>query len=313
MDKIAALLCQALPVLCVGCRNALIRRDSPPLINADLGAGMFDLAHQQVMQRSAGSAMVQFAQNQGRTALKDLAQTGSAKAMLPRVFTGTPEVVFLNTSGGLTGGDQLGYRMVLGDGAQVLATTQTAERAYATTGDMAQVRVSAALGAGAHLDWLPQETILYEHAHVNRRTEIDLAEGSSLLLVESLVLGRKAMGEMPQRARLTDHRMVRRCGRPFWAETLHINSDVLGSVDRPAVFGGAKAMAVIAHIAGGAADAAPAVHQLPVQDSAQMAVSGWNGRCIIRILATDSWPLRQQIIRVVTTLRRAPMPRVWQC
>lgn len=278
---------------------------------------MLDASDQTQMQRSHGRAMVRFGQRAGRMHLIDLAQSGSGKAMLPRVFGPmfnlVPEAVFMNTSGGLTGGDSLEYRIVLDTGARLTATTQTAERAYATNGDCARVAVKADVGAGGHLDWLPQETILFERAHITRKTEINLAEGASALLVESLVLGRHAMGEVPRHARLTDHRMIRRQGRPFWAETLRIDKVVLASAASPAILGGAKALAVIAFVAQNAEDAASALRALPVQGGADMAVSGWNGRCLIRITASDGWPLRAQIIRITTTLRAAPMPRVWQC
>jgi urease accessory protein len=59
--------------------------------------------------------------------------------------------------------------------------------------------------------------------------------------------------------------------------------------------------------------AARELRALPTHDCAEMAASGWNGRCLIRITASDGWPLRAQIIRIITTLRAAPMPRVWQC
>jgi urease accessory protein len=274
---------------------------------------MLDASDQTQMQRSHGRAMVRFALRAGRMKLTDLAQSGSGKAMLPRVFGSVPEAVFMNISGGLTGGDSLEYHIQLEAGARLTATTQTAERAYATSGDSARVRVQADVGAGAHLDWLPQETILFEAAHVTRKTEIDLAEGASALLVESLVLGRHAMGEVPRHARLTDHRMIRRNGRPFWAETLLIDKAVLANAPSPAILGGARALAVIAFVAQNAEDAASALRALPIHDGAEMAASGWNGRCLIRITATDGWPLRAQIIRIITTLRAAPMPRVWQC
>lgn len=273
---------------------------------------MFDAMPSPQMQRSFGTAKAAFSLRGGRTALDDLAQVGSAKAMLPKVFSATPEVVFLNTSGGLTGGDSLTYALNIGAGAQVMATTQTAERAYASTSEAARVQVAMQVGAGGHLDWLPQETILFEDAHLSRQTHIDLAEDASALLVESLVLGRQAMGEAPRAARLTDQRIIRRQGRPFWAETLRVDAGVLAQAVSPALLGGAHALAVVAYIAQGAEDVAAKLRALPVQDGAAMAVSGWNGRCIIRITATDGWPLRAQIIRVITTLRTAPMPRVWQ-
>jgi urease accessory protein len=274
---------------------------------------MLDASHQTQMQRSHGRAMVRFALRDGRMTLLDLAQSGSGKAMLPRIFGPVPEAVFMNTSGGLTGGDHLAYSIELDSGARLTATTQTAERAYASTGESAHVTVQAHVGAGGHLDWLPQETILFESANLSRKTEINLAKGATCLLVESLVLGRHAMGEVPRHARLIDHRMIRREGRPFWAETLKIDRDVLAEAASPALLGGAKAVAIIAFVAQNAEDAATTLRELPVHQGAQMAVSGWNGRCLARITASDGWPLRAQIIRIITTLRAAPMPRVWQC
>ena len=80
-----------------------------------------------VLQRSRGAAHVVL----GPRGLADLAQGGSAKAMLPRITAGLPQIVFLNTSGGLASGDRLSFAVTLRPGTRALATTQTAERAYA--------------------------------------------------------------------------------------------------------------------------------------------------------------------------------------
>jgi urease accessory protein len=273
---------------------------------------MFDTVAAPIMQRSKGAAFVGLDLRAGRVRLRDLQQSGSAKAFLPRVAGAAPEVVFLNTSGGLTGGDSLSYRLEIGAGCRVTGTTQTAERGYASTGAVAQVRVSAQVGAGGRLDWLPQETLLYEHAHINRETVIDLAGDAACVVVETIVLGRHAMGERPLQARLTDHRMVRRDGRAVWAETLRIDADVLAEAGNPAILGGARAFAVLALVAPGAADAVGAVRAVLDEAGCEAAASGWDGKCIIRILAQDGWPLRRQIARVLAVLRGVPLPRVWQ-
>lgn len=265
------------------------------------------------MQRSYGKAMVSFALRGDHIRLRDLAQSGSAKAMLPRVWGPVPEVVFLNTSGGLTGGDHLSYQMDIGAGARVTATTQTAERAYATTGLPADVTVRATVGQGGRLDWLPQETLIYENSHLNRSTEIDLAEGASCLLAEAVILGRHAMGERPTRARLTDHRMIRRMGRPVWSECLHLTPQILSRATDPAMLGDARAFAIIALVADGAQDHLARIRTVLDEPACRAAASGWDGRLLIRIMAADGWPLRRQITRVLTALRDAPLPRVWQC
>ncbi len=109
---------------------------------------MFDLPQLQTMQRANGQAFASFTLRDGMVRLADLAQSGSAKVMLPRIAGPVPEVVFLNTSGGLTGGDVLDLVLDLAPGVRLSATTQTAERAYASNQGTATVRVTAKVRAG---------------------------------------------------------------------------------------------------------------------------------------------------------------------
>jgi urease accessory protein len=265
-----------------------------------------------LMQRSRGSAMVSFALRAGQAALADLRQQGSAKAMLPRVAGPVPEVVFLNTSGGLTGGDALSYEIDVGPSARVTATTQTAERAYSSLGAQAQLRVRCRVAAGGRLDWLPQETILYEAAHLHRETVVDLAGDAACLLVESVVLGRQAMGESPRRARLNDSRHITRSGRPVWVERQRLDEDFLRDAGQPALLGGARAFAVVALVAPRAEDALGPVRAVLDEPGCRAAASGWDGKCLVRVTAGDGWPLKRQLARVLAVLTGRPLPRVWQ-
>jgi urease accessory protein len=277
-----------------------------------LGGEMVDLTPQIRMQRSRGETAVSLELRRGQTALADLHQSGSAKAMLPRVPGAVPEIVFLNTSGGLTGGDRISYAMTIGPGCRAVATSQTAERAYASLGPVATLGFGATVGAGGRLDWLPQELLLYEDAHLARQTTVDLATDATVLLVETVVLGRHAMGEAPRNARLTDRRLVRRDGRVIWAETLRLSPDWLEAAASPALLGPARAFSVIALIGPGAETAAPRVRAALTEPGCEHAVSGWDGKCITRLIAHDGWPLRRQVARVLGTLRDAPLPRAWQ-
>ncbi|MFM2351018.1 MAG: hypothetical protein RIR04_1984 [Pseudomonadota bacterium] len=272
---------------------------------------MFDLHSSHAIQRSKGRAFASFGMVKGRAKLVDLAQAGSAKLMLPRVHGDVPEAVFLNTSGGLTGGDRISFALEVGDGVRLTASTQTAERAYASNQGAAQMQVSATVGAGGRLDWLPQETILYQACNLQRRTEIDLAATASCLTCESLVLGRAAMGETLTDARLNDHRMIRRAGRPVWSETFLLDDAVLSRRDSPAVLAGAQALGLVALVAQGAEDAAEPLLALPSVAGAQLSASGWDGRCLVRVLAPDGLTLRKQMAQIIMTLSERPLPRVW--
>jgi urease accessory protein len=266
------------------------------------------------LQRSHGAAQVALSHRRGRTRLDALRQSGSAKAFLPTVHGGddpAPEVVFLNTSGGLTGGDRLAFSLDLGPGARAVATTQTAERAYASAGGAAEVAVTLRAGAGAVLHWLPQETIVFDAAALRRTTTADLAGDAALLIAEMIVFGRVASGETVRRLALSDTRLVRRDGVPVLLEPLRIDDDVLAD-DGPALLGGARAVATVALIAPGAEDAAAAARSALAVEGVEAAASGWNGKCVVRMLGADPWPVRRQMARAIEALGRRPLPRVWR-
>lgn len=262
------------------------------------------------LQRSRGEASVGFVKKSAGARLMTLQQSGSAKAMLPRICGSVPEVVFLNTSGGLTGGDKLSYHLDVPARAEVTGTTQTAERGYASPGPAAIVRVTATVGQGGRLNWLPQETLIYEHAHVSRETKVELTGDAACLMVETIILGRHAMGEVPRGARLTDDRLVLRNGRPIWAETFRLDANVLSQTSQPAILNGANCFAIIALIAPAAPDLTDCIRTTLTVPGCQSAASGWDGKLLIRITASDGWPLRCQIARTLRAL--TTLPRVWQ-
>lgn len=253
------------------------------------------------MQRAKGEAQVGLDADR----LLRLRTEGSAKAILPGGAAGR-EVVFLNTSGGLTSGDHLRYGLTMS--GRAVATTQTAERAYKAAGLPARMDVRLSVGAQGWLDWLPQETILFDHAALDRRTVIDLAAGAGCLALEAVVLGRAAMGETVRQVRFRDRREIRIDGVPFWIDPLALGDT--GLVGGPAVLGEARAFASI--VMTGEAPLAP-LRAVLDETGVSGAASAFGGRTVLRLLAVDGWPLRRQIIRILHILRQGrPLPRVWQ-
>lgn len=254
----------------------------------------------ETMQRAKGEALVAL----GPDRLLRLRTEGSAKAILPGGHAGR-EVVFLNTSGGLTSGDHL--RFALESEGRAVATTQTAERAYKAIGTPARMEVRLSVGAGGWLDWLPQETILFDEAALNRRTLIDLAPGAGCLALEAVVLGRAAMGETVRNLRFRDRREIRRNGAPFWIDPLALDPSALAG---SATLNGARAVATIV-----VTDEHPLLPLRAVLNEPGVIAeaSAFAGRTVVRMLAADGWPLRRQIARALHILRRGqPLPRVWQ-
>ncbi|MGB3407460.1 MAG: urease accessory protein UreD [Jannaschia sp.] len=257
----------------------------------------------QKMQRVQGEAMVRIS----RSGLADLRQRGSAKAMMPRTDDPDPEVVFLNTAGGVTGGDRLDYALHVGPGARVTGATQTAERAYRALGDApGRVVTRLTVGSGGRLDWLPQEVIVFEGAQLRRETDVRLEGDATFLGVESVVLGRAAHGETVTRARLDDLRTVWRDGRLLHQEHLEIGQAALADA---ATIGDMRAVATLTFLARGAEDAIGPLREALGQDGY---ASGWDGRLVARLAAPTAAPLRRALIRAIVCLRGSPVPRVWQ-
>ncbi|MFN3576796.1 MAG: urease accessory protein UreD [Tabrizicola sp.] len=267
-----------------------------------------DSAHLRI-ERSHGLARVDFRSTASGTRLAGLRQEGSARAFVHPGPLG-PEVVFLNTSGGMTGGDRLAHALTLGARCRVTATTQTAERAYRSDAGVARVAVRHDLGAGAHLDWLPQETILFDGAALERVTTVRLAAGASCLLLEAVVLGRAAMGEVMRRVSLVDRRQILRGEVPVLVEPVRLGDAALTA--GPGVLEGARAFASLALVARGAEARVAAVRAVLDEPGVSAGASGFDGKLTLRLMAADGWPLRRQILRVLAVLRDGPLPRVWQ-
>jgi len=251
-------------------------------------------------QRTRGTAEVVLAG--GR--LRRLYTQGSAKAIL--LDGAIPEVVFLNTSGGLTGGDRLGFS--LSTDRDTTATTQTAERAYRAEVDTARLDVALDV-TGGRLDWLPQETILFEGSALRRRTRIALGPEAQCLMLEAVVLGRAAMGETLRDLSFHDTREITRAGKPVLVEPIRLTGAALHG---PATLNGARAFASLALVARGAEDALGPVRAQLTEVGVRGAASGLDGKLTIRLMADDGWPLRRQIARLLAVLRRGSLPRVWQ-
>ena len=220
-------------------------------------------------------------------------------------------MVLLNTAGGLTGGDRMALRLQADAGAHVVTSTQAAERAYRAMPDSwAKVDLTLQLGSGARIDWLPQETILFEGAALTRQLHADLAADSRLLLVEPVILGRPAMGEILHAAALRDRWEVRRDGALVFADALRLEGDVTEIMARSGVAGAAGAFASILYAAPDAGQhVAPLRALLPQSGGASLIREGI---LFARMLARDGFELRRSLTPVIEYLSGARLPKVWR-
>jgi urease accessory protein len=128
--------------------------------------------------------------------------------------------IVVHAPGGIAGGDELRLDIGLNPGARVLVTTPAATKWYKAEGREARQTTSLAVAAGAVLEFLPQETILFDRARARIRTVIDLAEGAAFAGWEITCLGRRASGERFAEGRLRQGTVLRRDGRMLWNERM---------------------------------------------------------------------------------------------
>ncbi|GGB39910.1 urease accessory protein UreD [Roseibium aquae] len=269
-----------------------------------------------VLQRARGEARVAFKRKEGRTRLQDLFQSGSAKMRLPRIYTGAPTAVLINTAGGLTGGDRMIYRAATQMGAHAIVTTQTAERAYRSSGGAATVSADLAVSSESRLEWLPQETILFDRSALARSLTADLAGTAGLLCLEAVVIGRPAMGEVVEHVQFSDRWRIRRDGKLVYADDIRLHGNPSEVFKGPATANGGTAFATLIDCDPAAEErlsrAREALEAAHRSSGLAGGCSAWNGVLTARFVASDGRTLKQGLSAFLTHYRDAQLPRVWQ-
>lgn len=198
-------------------------------------------------QRSQGRAELSVGPAPGGgTRLRNLFHAAPLRLLFPEPDPGDPRVAALaNVAGGLAGGDRIEVDIRAEPGACLTLTTPAAEKLYRSLGERTEVAARLELGAGATLEWLPQEMILFDGARLSRRLEIGIAEDARLLAAEMIVLGRAAHGERFRRGALLDAWRLRHAGRLVWADALRLPSEPGPALGATFGFGGADALATL--------------------------------------------------------------------
>ncbi|WP_257386425.1 urease accessory protein UreD [Tahibacter caeni] len=169
---------------------------------------------------------LRFVGDGGRTRLAEARHTGPLR--LQRLLHPRGDAcqgLLLHPPGGIAGGDSLDVAVHLHAGSEVLLSTPGATKWYRSAGPEAQQSIRLQVDAGATLEWLPQESILFSGADAIQQLELDLAPGARMLGWDIVQLGRIAAGERWNQGRLRQSLSVRRAGQPVWHEQADLRAD----------------------------------------------------------------------------------------
>jgi urease accessory protein len=254
------------------------------------------------LQRSVGKLALEIGVG---GAVKRVREEGCAKLRLPTRLRGqTPEAIIINSSGGLAGGDL--FELQAETTSDLCLTTQAAEKIYRSLGQETQVSTRLIGRDKARLLWLPQETILFDGARLQRSLDVELQENATLVAIETVILGRKAMGESLTDFFFHDRWRIRRDGRPIFADDLRLDP---ARVQGAAALNGATAFATLL-FAGPTAESF--LEPLREIIGVYGGVSAWDGKLIARLVGVDGFDLRKHLIPALTLLvAPSELPKVW--
>ncbi|MES2711418.1 MAG: urease accessory protein UreD [Pseudomonadota bacterium] len=261
-------------------------------------------------QRGNGILDVTLGPRDGGTALRHLHQVSPLRALFP-----TPErdealtVAVVNTGGGLAGGDRLSISIHAEAGARATISAPAAEKIYRSLGPPSRIDCTLRLDAGAMLEWIPQETILFDGARLNRRINAELATGATLLAAETLVFGRAARSEAFTHGALLDGWRIRRDDILAWADGLAFEPPAV--LADPFGFAGAEALATLVFCADGAAALLD-----PLRATGALATLPAKGLLVARWLGSAPTVRRELgaalcLVRSAALGLPARLPRLW--
>jgi len=230
------------------------------------------------------------------------------------------QAILLHPPSGIAGGDHLNISAVVGAGAHAQLTTPGAGKWYRSAGPEASQKISLTLEEGATLEWLPQETIVFDGAKARMETRVSLAEDSCYIGWDILCLGRAAAGERFERGRFDlFYRVDRRHGdssQPIWLERggFSGNDAMLHS---PAGWAGATVCGTLLAAFPHAPELLAACRAVVPADAASHALTALPGLLVARYLGDSSEAARLwfadlwAILRPAVCDRPAVTPRIW--
>ncbi len=161
-----------------------------------------------------------FGRRGARTLLERRVQEGPLVVQKPLYPEGEKvcHAIVVHPPGGIAGGDELDIALDAGEGAHGLLTTPGAAKWYRTAGPLARQRVAIDVARGAALEWLPQDTIVFDGALARLSTQVRLAREARFLGWEILCLGRTGSGERLARGSCRIETEIVIDGRLAWRE-----------------------------------------------------------------------------------------------
>jgi urease accessory protein len=222
-------------------------------------------------------------------------------------------VYLVHPPGGIVGGDEVTLQAQVDVGAHALLTTPAATRFY-RAGPHPRAKLTQRLSVQGSLEWLPQETILFDGARAQATTQVELGAAGRFLGWEITCLGRPANAETFRHGELRQDFLLYREGRPLLLDRMRLAGDS-AALDAGWGFAGAQAMGTLLMYPARSPDL-DSLRALASAD-ARHALSVVDDVLVCRALAAEAGALKQLFSAMWLQLREsllgcvAVAPRIW--
>ena len=265
---------------------------------------------------------LRFAEVDGTTRLMEREHFGPLLVQKPFYPEGREvcQVVIIHPPAGVVGGDELEIAAHVGASANAQITTPGAAKWYKANGHVSRQNVRLDVGAGGTLEWVPQETIFFDNAHVELDHRVILEKEASYIGCEILCFGRTASGESFTGGQIRQRISIRRNGKLVWFEQLRLSGGS-PAMDNPLLLAGSTVCATLVAVG----KAVPAALLDTVREGAagilngagHFGISRLNPVVVARYLGDSSETARRVmlhswgLLRPAMLGRQAMVPRMW--
>ncbi len=265
--------------------------------------------------KSFGNLTLDFVAKQGRTQLQKEHQSGCLRArMIKTANQEWPTLATINTAGGLTGGDHLKQTLLWQRNAEACVTSVAAEKIYRSQSGKARICTHISVKSGASAEWLPQETILFDGAHLDRELEVHLDGEANFVGCEAIVFGRLARGESLRTGSICEQLKVFRDGELILFDRTQQSGDLNAWLDRNSCGAANRASGTIVIAASEPEEKLKELREALSDAKGLVGATLVRGLVHARFLAKTDCALRHDMSLALIAARGGhDLPRNWSC
>lgn len=267
-----------------------------------------------------GFGEITFTAQSGETMLTHLYHKEPLKILLPKPGNGDiKQAILLNTGGGIVGGDIISLDARLKHNSQAILLAGSAEKVYKTSENLSNINVNLSAGPNTWLEYIPQETILFNESKLIRKTKINAHRSARILAGEIIVFGRVGSGEKFSSGFFNDRWQIKYDGKLTWADITILDGNIRELMEHPTCLHNMSAVATIVYVGTDAESHLDYARSLLNNDIPNLRVGATvvNGILVVRLFAKETLQLRNAFGNFWQNMRHhlaclpKTMPRLW--